>query len=338
MTRGIDVATGLGTLVDALARRTILVVGDVMLDEYIIGRPTRMSREAPVPVLELESKQYIAGGSANPATNIVSLGSRAIQVGVVGSDEAGEQLIDILVSRGIDASGVIACDDRPTTVKTRILAQMGLRFPQQVTRIDTVARHDIDIDTEAKIVAFVADNMEGVDAVLLSHYHGGLLTPSLVRQIRETCGQAGVLVTADVQGQFEQFAGIDVVKCNAADAGRFLNRALETDAEFAAAALQLKGSLDIKRAAIITRGSRGATFVCGDSIEHCPAPRVSDVFDTVGAGDTAIAVVTLALAAGSNLVDAVMLANHASGIVVQHLGNYAPTPPELAQSIALSTL
>lgn len=335
MTRDIDLAAHLKTLVDELAQRTILVVGDVMLDEYITGRPTRMSREAPVPVLELESRQYIAGGSANPATNIVSLGSRAIQVGVIGIDDAGRQLSEILGNRGIDASGVIACGDRPTTVKTRILAQMGLRFPQQVTRIDTVARHDIDGDTEAKIVAFVADQVNQIDAVLLSHYHGGLLTPSLVRQIRDICGRNEVLVTADVQGQFDQFTGIDVMKCNAADAQRFLNRALQTDADFSAAALQLQASLGIKRAAIITRGSRGATLACGDAIDHCPAPRVSDVFDTVGAGDTAIAVVTLALAAGSNLIDAVMLANHASGIVVQHLGNYAPTPAELAQSIAL---
>lgn len=328
-------AAHLKDLVDELAGRTILVVGDVMLDEYITGRPTRMSREAPVPVLELESRQYIAGGSANPATNVVSLGSRAIQVGVIGADEAGGQLTDILVSRGIDASGVIACGDRPTTVKTRILAQMGLRFPQQVTRIDTVARHDIDGDTEAKIVAFVAERASHVDAVLLSHYHGGLLTSSLARQIRDICSREKVLVTADAQGQFDQFTGIDVMKCNAADARRYLNRPLQTDDDFGAAALQLQASLGIKRAAIITRGSRGATLASGDTINHCPAPRVSDVFDTVGAGDTAIAVLTLALTAGSSLVDAVMLANHASGIVVQHLGNYAPTPAELAQSIAL---
>ena len=335
MTRDIDVAAHLISVVEALAGRTILVVGDVMLDEYITGRPTRMSREAPVPVLELESRQYIAGGSANPAANIVSLGSRAIQVGVIGIYEAGRQLVDILSSSGIDASGVIACGDRPTTVKTRILAQMGLRFPQQLTRIDTVARHDIDSDTEAKIVAFVAAQVTQVDAVLLSHYHGGLLTSSLARQIRDLCSREKVLITADAQGQFNQFAGIDVMKCNAADAQRYLNRALQTDADFSAAARQLQTALGIKRAAIITRGSRGATVASGDAIDHCPAPRVSDVFDTVGAGDTAIAVATLALTAGSSLVDAVMLANHASGIVVQHLGNYAPTPAELAQSIAL---
>ena len=335
LTKEVSVTAHLKTLVEQLAQRTILVVGDVMLDEYITGRATRMSREAPVPVLELETKQYIAGGSANPASNIVSLGSRAIQVGVVGVDDAGRQLVEMLGSSGIDTTGVFACADRPTTVKTRILAQMGLRFPQQVTRIDTVARHDIGADTEAQIIEFIAGHIGQIDAVLLSHYHGGLLTASLVWQIRDICERNDVLVTADMQGQFDLFAGLDVSKCNAADTQRFLNRELLTDADFSDAAIQLEKSLGVKRAAIITRGSRGATLACGGETHHCPAPRVSDVFDTVGAGDTAIAVVTLALTAGLGLVDAVTLANFASGIVVQHLGNYAPTPAELERRIEL---
>lgn len=333
MPKELGVTAHLKTLVTDLAQRTVLVVGDVMLDEYITGRATRMSREAPVPVLELESKHFIAGGSANPAANIVSLGSRAIQVGVVGVDDAGRQLVEIIGNSGIDAAGVFACADRPTTAKTRILAQMGLRFPQQVTRIDTVARHDIDPSTEARIIEFIAGQIGQIDAVLLSHYHGGLLTASLVRQIRDTCGRNDVLATADAQGQFELFAGLDVIKCNAAEAQRYLNRELLTDAEFSDAAAQLQKRLGIKRAAIITRGSGGATLACGEDTHHCPAPCVSDVFDTVGAGDTAIAVITLALSARINLVNAVTLANHASGIVVQHLGNYTPSPAELTRSI-----
>ena len=325
-------------LVDGLAGKTILVVGDVMLDEYITGRATRMSREAPVPVLELESKRYIAGGSANPAINIIALGSRAVQVGVVGDDDAGRQLVAILEGRGIDTSGVFASPDRPTTLKTRILAQMGLRFPQQVTRIDTVSRRDINPDTEARIVDYIDGRIGDIDAVLLSHYHGGLLTTSLVRQIRELCRRRRVPVTADVQGQFEQFAELDVVKCNAADAQRFLNRDLNVDADFGEAAVRLKRVLGARKGAIITRGNRGATLAADEAAHHCPAPRVSDVYDTVGAGDTAIAVLTLALTAGISLLDAVTLSNFASGIVVRHLGNYAPTPAELARSIEQNPL
>ncbi len=319
--------------VAGLAGKTVLVIGDVMLDEYITGKPTRMSREAPVPVLELESKRYIAGGSANPAANIVSFGSRAIQVGVIGEDDAGTRLANILEDQGIDASGLIRCADRPTTVKTRILAQMGLRFPQQVTRIDTLTRRAIDEATEAQIVAFAERRIEKVDAVLLSHYHGGLLTAALVKEIRELCQRSGVLITADVQGKFGAFGRLDVIKCNADDAQRYLNRELTTDEDFSCAAQELASSLRIERAAIITRGGRGATVACDGVSRHCRAPSVSDVFDTVGAGDTAIATTTLALTGGLSAADAVALANHASGIVVRHLGNYAPTPAELTRSI-----
>jgi len=214
-----------------LADKTVLVVGDVILDEYIVGRAARMSREAPVPVLELESRRYIAGGAANPAANIAALGSQAIQVGVIGADEPGKRLIRVLQSQGIDSAGIITCRDRPTTIKTRILAQMGLRFPQQVTRIDTLSRQAIDPATEAKIIDFVTAQISGANAVLLSHYHGGLLTPSLVRQIRELCRQFQILLTADVQGHFDKFVGLDVIKCNADDAQSHLGWALETDAD-----------------------------------------------------------------------------------------------------------
>ena len=316
-----------------LAGKTVLVIGDVMLDEYVTGKPTRMSREAPVPVLELESRRYIAGGSANPAANIVSFGSRAIQVGVIGEDDAGTRLVQILEDQGIDAGGLIRCADRPTTVKTRILAQMGLRFPQQVTRIDTLTRRAIDEDTESQIVAFAESRIDTLDAVLLSHYHGGLLTPALVQKVRDLCRQSGVLISADVQGKFATFGGLDVIKCNADDAQRYLNQELTSDDDFSRAAVELSGALEISRAAIITRGSDGATVACDGEIQHCPAPSVSDVFDTVGAGDTAIATTTLAMAGGAAAADAVMLANFASGIVVRHPGNYAPTPAELRHSI-----
>ena len=323
----------LKSYVARLANRTILVIGDVILDEYVSGRVMRMSREAPVPVLELESKRHIAGGSANPSANIVSMGSRAIQVGVVGEDAPGERLKQILIDQGIDADGVISRSDRPTTVKTRILAQMGLRFPQQVTRIDSLTRRPIDSETESLIVDFVNRKLDEVDAVLLSHYHGGLLTPSLVQRIRDLCAAYSVLLAADVQGNFQTFSQLDVIKCNAEDAQRYLNRGLVADSEFSEAALQLHGALGIRVATIITRGSQGATLAANGDTHHCPAPQVSDVFDTVGAGDTAIAALTLALVAGAEAKDAVMLANYASGIVVRHFGNYRPSPAELVSSI-----
>jgi rfaE bifunctional protein kinase chain/domain len=324
----------LKSYVARLANRTILVIGDVILDEYVTGTVMRMSREAPVPVLELESKRYIAGGAANPSANIISLGSRAIQVGVVGEDAPGERLKQILIDQGINPDGIISRADRPTTVKTRILAQMGLRFPQQVTRIDSLTRRPIDSETESLIVGFANGMLDKVDAILLSHYHGGLLTPSLVQRIRDLCAAYGVLLAADVQGNFKTFSQLDVIKCNAEDAQRYLNRGLISDGDFNEAALQLHDRLGIKKATIITRGNRGAALATNGETHHCPAPQVSDVFDTVGAGDTAIATLTLALVAGAKATDAVMLANYASGIVVRFFGNYTPTPAELVSSVA----
>lgn len=326
-------AARLQALLPALAGKTILVIGDVILDEYITGIPTRMSREAPVPVLELESKRYFAGGSANPAANIVSLGSRARQIGVIGEDAPGTQLLRILQEHGIDAIGIIRCGDRPTTVKTRILAQMGLRFPQQVTRIDTLTRRAIDRETEGRILAGVKAAIADAHAVLLSQYNGGLLTRSLVAGVQRICARHQVLLTADVQGSFDSFRALDVIKCNADDARRSLNRALNSDADFSRAAQELHKSYAVRRATIITRGSQGATLALAGGALHCPAPKVSDVFDTVGAGDTSIAALTLALAAGGAPQDALLLANYASGIVVRHLGNYAPSRAELSRSM-----
>ncbi len=320
-------------VVAGMANRKVLVIGDVILDEYITGRVMRMSREAPVPVLELESKRYIAGGAANPAANIVSLRARAILAGVVGEDAPAEHLRQILSERGIDASGIFSRAGRPTTVKTRILAQMGQRFPQQVTRIDTLTRQPIDEETETQVVDFVSARLADVDAVLLSHYHGGLLTPTLVRRIRDLCAAFGVLQAADVQGDFDTFSKLDVIKCNAEDAQRYLNRGLASNADFSGAALQLHDRLGIGSATIITRGAAGATLAANGISAHCPAPSVSDVFDTVGAGDTAIATLTLALAAGAGATDAVTLANFASGIVVRYVGNYTPSPAELLRSL-----
>ncbi len=315
-----------------LANQMILVIGDIILDEYVIGQATRMSREAPIPVLEFESRRFIAGGAANPSANIVQLGSRALQVGIIGDDTAGEQLIQVLREDGIDIAGLVVCNDRPTTSKTRIMAQMGLRFPQQVARIDTLSRQPITEDVEGKLLDYVYQQ-PNLDAILLSHYHGGLLTEVLVDRIRKFGKTNAVLITADAQGDFDKFRQVDVVKCNADDASSYLDRDLKTDAQFEAASRELFKVLDLAKAMVITRGSDGATIAMRDSVQHCHAPDVSDVFDTVGAGDTSIALLTLALSANVPPEDAVMLANYASGIVVRHVGNHAPSPDELTQSI-----
>jgi len=324
----------LQAIVPLLAGHKVLVLGDVILDEYLIGTPERISREAPIPVLELTERRYIPGGAANPASNIMSLGSHAQQIGLVGEDSAAQRLRDELSRRGIDVTGLLPLPDRPTTLKTRILAQMGLRFPQQVARVDTVSRSPISAETEERLLEVVRHAWAGCQAILISDYQSGLLTPTFVARLGDEVHGAGLLRTVDAQGHLEKYHGFDVVKCNADDARAVTGRDLATDDDFAEAARFLARDLDLKGAMVITRGAAGATVAAAyGAVHHCPSPQVSDVYDTVGAGDTTIAVMTLALIAGASYRDAVMLANYASGIVVRHVGNYTPSPTELLKSL-----
>ena len=316
------------TSIQKLANQRVLVIGDIILDEYLIGKATRMSREAPIPVLEFEAKRLIPGGAANPAANIAALGSQAIQVGVIGDDPAGEQLQQILGDHNIITAGIVCEPGRPTTVKTRIMAQMGLRFPQQVARLDTLSREPIAQTTQQHIEDKITDSLEDSDALLFSDYHVGMLTESLIQSIKAQASQH--LLTADAQGELSKYRGFSVVKCNADEASSYLQHDIQTDTDFAQAAIELYQQLDLSRCMVITRGSDGITLATANgTVHHCPAPDVTDVFDTVGAGDTTIAVLTLAIAAGIDYQEAATLANIASGLVVRRVGNYTPSLEEI---------
>lgn len=310
----------------------IVVIGDVFVDEYLIGRAVRLSREAPIPVLEFEARTQIPGGAANPAVNIAALGGTVMQISAIGADAEGEILRTLLTARGVDVSGLIVDPVRPTTLKTRIMAQMGLRFPQQVARIDRLSRAPVDPTIEAEICSRIMSAAATADALLFSDYRGGLITPRVIGCARSSGGT--LLLAADAQGDLEKYHGWGIVKCNADEASAHLRRDLRSNADFAAAAEQLCAGLALTRAMIITRGADGATFAePGQAARHSPAPAITDVYDTVGAGDTAIAVIALAACAGAPLADAVALANYASGIVVRRVGNYAPTPAELRAAL-----
>lgn len=313
----------------------MIVVGDLVLDEYVFGDATRMSREAPVPVLEYHSRRYIAGGAANPGVTAASLGAKVIQIGVVGADDAAGHLRTALREKGIEEAHLVVCDDRPTTVKLRLFARMGLRFPQQVARLDTLNRDDISPETQTQLAEHIRAALSDCQVLLFSDYQNGLITPQMVADIITPAREHGVLLAADAQGQLHKYGGFDLVKCNADEASAYVGKSLETDADYEQAARTLFAQLDLRGAMVITRGSAGATVATSAAdATHCPAPRIRDVFDTVGAGDTAIAVMSLARASGATFEAAVTLANVVSGIVVQHLGNYAPHIEEVEQAIA----
>ena len=316
-----------------LAGQRILVVGDVFLDEYITGRATRLSREAPIPVLEFAGKHYVPGGAANPSNNIVALGGMAYQVGVIGDDEAGQTLLAKLREMGIDTRAVVTDPSRPTTTKTRIVAQGSLRFPQQLARIDRLDRSPVAGEVEQAIVAHLKALIPQVDAVLVSDYRTGVASEAVVAAVLQSARRHGKLATVDSQGNLHKFSGFDLVKCNQREAEAVLGRPLSTEDDFREAQEQLLAELEIQ-AILITRGPEGMSLLGRDQpYAHIPAANVSEVFDVTGAGDTVIAVTTLALAAGLDLLSAAHLANYAAGLVVRKLGNATATPEELAWAI-----
>jgi len=317
------------SLVARLARLRVLIVGDLILDEYLIGRVSRLSREAPVPVLEQTRAAYVPGGAANPAANVQSLGSQAMVAGALGADEAGRRLRDLLVQRGIDLSGVITDPDRPTTQKTRIVAEGAYVFAHHLARVDRLSRAPLTGHRERQLCERIEAITPQVHAVLVSDYRLGVVTPAVVDAVRESARRQGILTTVDTQGHLAAFRGFDLVRCNAQEAATFLGRALEDDGDFEQALRELAADLDA-RFIIISRGGEGLSGLAqGGEVFHLPASNRTQVFDVTGAGDVLIAVTTLALAAGLGFQTAAELGNRAAGVAVTQLGNVAVRPEDM---------
>lgn len=333
MTSRISALHSPSELLAALARQRVLVVGDVVLDEYIFGHATRLSREAPIPVLEFTRRSYIPGGAANPANNIAALEATALLGAVVGDDAEGRQLCDLLAAAGVDPGCMLTDPSRPTTVKTRIISESSLRFSQQLARIDRIDRQPISAASAAALIERIAARIPQVDAVLCSDYLSGLFTPVLAGQLTQLCAEHDVLLTVDAQGELAKYARAGLLRCNNDEAAAYLGRAIVSEDDYRQALADLLRQLE-PELMIVTRGRDGLS-IQGRSqpYQHIPAHRV-EAADTTGAGDTFIAVMTLALAARLDPVTAAQLANYAAGLVVRRLGNAVVTPAELAQGIA----
>lgn len=317
-------------LISRFAKRRVLVVGDVSLDEYVFGYPTRLSREAPIPVLEFERRTYILGGAANPARNLVTLGATTLYIGVVGDDAEGAQTRADLNEASIDATQMVVAPDRATTLKTRILAQNALRLPQQLARIDRLDRRPLDSGVESQVLAAIDQALPHVDAVLCSDYQLGLLTPLVIQTLRTACHQRGIVLTVDTQGNSHLYSGFDLFRCNDAEASAALGHPIGDGDALRTSLSELRSQLEA-RVVMVTRGPAGVALLDADGAYHeLPAANLSEVYDTTGAGDTFIAVATLALAAGGSGYQAALLANYAAGLVVRRLGNAVVSPSELA--------
>jgi rfaE bifunctional protein kinase chain/domain len=311
--------------------RRIVVVGDVFLDRYLIGRAERLSREGPVPVLAFERSLELPGGAANPARNLAALGADVVQVAVVGDDQEAERLREVLLSSGIDADGLVIDPSRPTTLKTRIVAE-GLAVPQQVARIDRQVRTDVDPAVERRLAAAIADASRGAHALLVSHYRSGVVTEAVCGAAVGAARSSDALLTCDAQGDLARFRGFDLVRVGRQDAGVVLE-SVEGGATAEPEALDvLRRRLEVG-VLVLGRGAEGMSVVDESGHVLVRPVNVSEVFDVAGAGDTVIAVFTLALSAGCASIDAARLASAAAGVVVRRLGVAAPTAAEIVAEL-----
>jgi len=309
----------------SLARRRILVVGDLILDRYVQGEVPRISPEAPVPVVHVQQEEGRPGGAANVAANVARLEGRPLLVGVCGKDAAGQQLKEAVAAAGVATGGIRVDPSRPTIEKTRILARH-----QQMLRVDRERPAAPSAALEARLVEQLLRHRGKVDAVILSDYGKGLLS----RAVIEAACSVGAEVIVDPKGRdFERYRGAHGITPNAGEAEAATGADCATIEGCRAAAQQLIERVGL-RWVVITRGARGIYWRTADGQEGDAPTRARSVFDVTGAGDTVIAVLALARAAGQPLGDAVELANAAAGLVVERLGAASVTPSELAGALA----
>jgi rfaE bifunctional protein kinase chain/domain len=298
-----------------LLGKTIAVVGDLMLDRYIWGNVSRISPEAPVPVIDVASESARLGGAANVANNIKSLGAVPLLVGVIGDDNSGKLLRQTIEEMGFSTSGIVKDEERSTTVKTRVIAHN-----QHVVRIDRESRSDISSVIEEKLLFTMRRQMKNIDAIILEDYNKGVITEHLITEIVKLAHEHNTIVTVDPKAKnFFTYNNVTVFKPNRKETEDALGINLESEANVVQAGKTLLEKLHAKNI-LLTRSEKGMTLFASDgSINHIPT-KARKVADVSGAGDTVIATLTLALASGATIHEAAILANHAGGIVCGEVG------------------
>jgi D-beta-D-heptose 7-phosphate kinase/D-beta-D-heptose 1-phosphate adenosyltransferase len=298
-----------------LAGRTVLIIGDVMLDHFVIGRVDRISPEAPVPVVRFDHEEYRLGGAANVAHNVAALGGRVDVIGVAGSDAAADTLRAHLDRARIGSSALVADAARSTTRKLRVVTTRN----QQVARIDY--EHDVEVtgEVEASVIDRIERLSAGADAILISDYLKGVVSRAVANAAINAARRRGVPVLVDPKvPHIDYYAGATVITPNHHEAEAVTHMRIRSAAEALAAAARFRERACCE-SVLITRGEHGMTLLGPDG-EAELAAEAREVSDVTGAGDTVIATMTLALAAGASLVEAARLANRAAGIVVGKFG------------------
>lgn len=311
-------------ILDAMRGKTIMVIGDLMLDEYIWGVVDRISPEAPVPVVEVKEETFRLGGAGNVAKNLTTIGARVLMNTVIGKDRPRDILMDMLGAQGIE-TGCILCDpQRRTIVKTRIIAHT-----QQVVRIDKEDRDLIPGDFRAELVAALKNNLAGLDGIIISDYGKGVVSRELIEQVVQESAARGILVSVDPKERnFAHYHGVGLITPNTKELSFGSGMTIQSEQDIIAATQRIFDMLGCGMV-LVTRGSNGMSlFQNRDTVTHIPTA-AQKVFDVTGAGDTVIACFTLAAAAGATPVEAAVIANCAAGIVVGEIGAASVTWDDL---------
>jgi rfaE bifunctional protein kinase chain/domain len=321
-----------GRIISGFREKSVLVVGDLILDHYIWGRVSRISPEAPVPVVEVTRESFMLGGAANVAHNIVSLGGRASVVGIIGKDMAGEAVMNMLGGHGVNCNGVFV-SNRPTTVKTRVIAHN-----QQVVRFDREDSQYLGGRVLAGVVKHLRSVCASHDAVIVSDYKKGMITQELIKSIltasstpKRRKGNGGLFVAVDPKvGHFSFYRGVSLITPNLMEASSGSNIEIKDTRTLLRAGRALMKNLRC-RAVLITRGEQGMSLFEKGGVSHIPTV-AKHVYDVTGAGDTVISAFTLAHVAGASMEQAAVIANHAAGVVVAEVGTAVAKPEQLMES------
>lgn len=309
-----------------MRRVRVVVVGDLMLDIYLRGSASRISPEAPVPVVHVAEEWVALGGAGNVASNVVALGAACDMVGCIGTDRAGGQLADALDDLGIGQAGVQRLEGRPTTVKTRIMARH-----QQVARYDIEVEDDVDEDVAAILSTTIASLIESADALILEDYNKGVLVPAVIEAALDAAQRRDIPVVVDPKARnFFAYRGATVFKPNLPELQAALQAPVEADdPEWMERIRRELGC----RHLLVTLGEGGMALLTEEG-EYLRVPTVArSVYDVSGAGDTVTAVVATALGAGATPAEAAILANHAAGIEVSKAGVATVSPDELRATV-----
>ena len=316
-------------IVSQLQGKKILVIGDMVADIYLEGRISRISREAPVLVLEQAGEKIVAGGAANVVNNVATLGGEVYAVGLLGDDHAAAGIKKALQENGANTEGLLLDASRPTIAKTRIIAGGRATVSQQIVRIDKESHQPMDKDFEQKILKYIEKLLPKIEGVVISDYGSGTVTPAIQKQLIKCCRKRNIPSIVDSRYGIHEFKNIGYIKQNDAELAAAVGRELIDEESLYDAGQELLNELSAD-GVLVTRGEKGMVLLEKDGAIHdIPVSDKSEVFDVSGAGDTCVATVILALAAGSEPAKAAEISNFASGIAVRKLGTSTVSATEL---------